>query len=47
MERSQTVKQQIEDTLKASKDVDDRFEKFKKDFGQAINSLAVQLKESV
>lgn len=47
IERSALVKQEIEESLRASEEVDRKFEKFKSDFGEAINKLAVQLKESV
>eukprot|EP00347_Sterkiella_histriomuscorum_P014466 403360761 len=47
IEKSAIAKIEIEQTLKASRDVEERYEKFKSDFGVAINKLAVSLKETV
>jgi len=45
LEKNAQAKEGIEGALKASREVEERYEKFKSDFGNAINKLAVSLKD--
>lgn len=47
MDKNAVTKLEIEETFKKVKEVDERYEKFRSDFGKAINELAVQLKLNV
>lgn len=43
IEKNAIAKVGIEDTLRASREVEEKYEKFKSDFGTAINKLAKSL----
>jgi len=45
IEKNAIAKEGIEGALKASREVEERYEKFKSDFGSAINKLAGSLKD--